>query len=83
MALAVNDFSRSVKFWIFEGYAVIPLLIWAPRPKLGTFMLFIVMILLFTIMARRGMRGAMIVRRLRRLAIGNRRYIRPPYRVRE
>lgn len=83
MALAVNDFSRSVKFWIFEGYSVIPLLIWAPRPKLMTFLIFIAMVVLFTVMAKRGMRGAMIGRRLRRLAIGNHRYIRPPYRVRE
>lgn len=82
MALGVNLFSKTVKFSIFEGYSVIPLLIWAPRPNLVTFAIFLTLIIVLTLMARRGMRGAMIWRRIRRLAIGNRRYIRPPHRCR-
>jgi hypothetical protein len=83
MAFGVNSFSKTVKFSIFEGYSVIPLLIWAPRPNFVTFGIFLTLIIVLTLMARRGMRGAMIWRRLRRLAVGGQPEIRPHYRCRE
>jgi cell division protein FtsW (lipid II flippase) len=80
--MPVNNASRRSKFFFLDGFAALPLLLVLLHPRYSTLIILCVVITVILIFEKKGVPLPMLLRRIRVLAIGNRRYIRSPWRKR-
>ncbi len=75
-----NDAARRVKFFCFDGYTALPLLLVMLMPRWSTLGILLFVCIVLFLLERRGMNPPMLIRRLRVALIGRSRQIRPWWR---
>lgn len=72
-----RDSARSVRFFIFEGQAVAPFIIWLLHMRLWTFYVAIACTIFFSLLARLGLTVPVFLRIIRGFFTGSRKLSRP------
>lgn len=78
--MAVADAGLRTKFFVFDGTMLFPVIFTGVHISQTTIMITFIFCLVLLWLDKRGMRLNMIWRKIRTLVIGNRRYIRAPWR---
>lgn len=78
--MPINNASRRPRFFILDGFAALPLIITMVYPRYSTLFILAFVSIVILIYESKGVNLPMLMRRVRVSIVGNKRYIRSPWR---